>query len=231
MNEEIIKFRIYFILLFVFLLSGCSLIEPNLTDEEVDLELSKVSEQINSKLDWLSFDEQFTSKIVPASSEALKYSDKGCRNNPNRCFEQCKKEDGNACYALALLFEDRKSLEQNDSKPLFLKACKLGIISGCTNYAAGILNSDPQNIDINQTAKSIFEQTCEKKDAWGCTMYGMLLAESAESEDDFKNAIKYLKKACEFRSNEDEACKNAQTIIEQINKLKRKPKTKEEPKK
>lgn len=227
MQNSLIKSLAYFCLVFTFHLTSCSLIEPNLTDEQVDLELNKVSQQITSKPEWLPFDEQFSSEIVPASSKDLKYSDKGCRNNPNRCFEQCKKEDGNACYALSLLFEERKSLEQRDSTPLFLRACKLGIMSGCTNYAAGKLNSDPQNIEITQMAKRIFEQTCEKKDAWGCAMYGMLLGESAESDEDLKSAVEYLSKACEFRSNEDEACKNAQTLIEQINKSKRKSKIKE----
>ncbi len=226
MKKRFLNFGILLALMFIFILSNCSLIEPNLTDEQVDLELSKVSQQISSKPDWLSLDEQFSSEIVPASSKELNYSVADCRNNPNRCFEECKKEDGNSCYALALLFENRNASKQNGSMPIFLRACKFGIMSGCTNYAAGILNSDPKNIDIIQTAKRIFEQTCETKDAWGCAMYGMLLGESAESDEELNNAVKYLSKACEFVSIEHEACKNAQTIIEQINKTKSKEKPK-----
>jgi hypothetical protein len=149
----------------------------------------------------------------------------GCESSPKLCLENCKKDDGNACYSLALLLEDKIRIEVEESSPLFLRSGKLGIISGCTNRAAYKMDLDSTDEKSSKCSADTFEKTCVMEDPWGCSMYGIMLAYGHGREKNFDEALKFLQKACKIDSDlESEACKGANNIKAQIEQFQKKVK-------
>lgn len=197
---------------------GCSVFVKPLTDEEINTQTNEIIQTIKSKPDWLNSRSNCPVDVIPEFEKEIFYLSEGCAKNPQKCFDKCKNNDGNACYSLALLIQD-KEITQTESEPLFMKACELGIISGCTNRAAGRLNLEPENRKTIECAADTFEKTCERNDAWGCSMYGFVLSQGLGRKQNIDEALKFLGKSCEVNEN-DEACRSAKEIEKQISDLK-----------
>jgi hypothetical protein len=205
--------KVFFLILIVFL-SGCSLVQPKLTPEQVREKTQKVIEIIQSQPEWLfSGADACPAEVIPETEKKIKYQGEGCANNPESCLEKCKADDGNACYALALFLQEQKGADDKNPEPLFLRSCRLGIISGCTNRAAVISNQEIADAQARKCAADTFENTCARDDAWGCTMYGGALAFGDGREENKKEALKFLAKACQYTSSDESpACKYARDI-------------------
>ena len=177
----------------------------------------KVYNSLVEKPKWLSTEDVCPFDRIPNFETEVKYLSEGCSENAEMCLNKCKNNDGNACYSLALLIQVKKGLMQNQSEFLFLRSCKLGVTSGCTNRAAAILNLKEDDEKSVKCAADTFEKTCEKDDAWGCTMFGFALYQGKGRQKDSEKALNFLSKSCK-NGDEDEACQTAKKLIEEIKK-------------
>ena len=92
----------------------------------------------------------------------------------------------------------------------------MGVASGCTNRAAGKLNSEKKSLENERCIFETFEKSCALGDPWGCAMHGFLLWEGEFVEKDASKAIASLKKACELDGPDSAAClrsKDVQKLI------------------
>lgn len=217
------------LLSFVFgamLLAGCNQVNFNSftqatpPPEEVKITTQKVVENLKSQPAWLFPADECPADLMPDVEKEIEYFSEACANDPLKCLNKCEKNDANACYSLALLLQDYQGIEQQYSEPLFLRACKLGIISGCTNRAAAKFRLEANNSESVKCAVNTFEKTCDKDDPWGCTMYGLVLAHGQGREQNFELAIKALDKSCKY-GDDDPACQEAKRLKEDIEKAKK----------
>jgi len=134
-----------------------------------------------------------------------------CSNDMQLCLNKCIKGSANHCYGLANNMQSEK-WKKVYSERLFSMSCEQGLITACTNRAAGIMRFNPERKECY--AKS-FKLTCNKNDAWGCTMYGLVLSRGIGLKKNQKLALKVLKTGCIY-GTDDEACKYAKAIEEDI---------------
>lgn len=159
--------------------------------------------------------------LMPQTEVAPQYLSEGCADDASVCFEKCRNDDANACYALALLIEDKKGYAQRPITSLYSRSCKLGIISGCTNRAALMINPDQKESGRNKCTAATFEKTCELNDPWGCTMFGGALANGDGVERDLDRALNVLSKSC-ILGDDDPACVAAKTLSKEIEQARKK---------
>lgn len=214
------------LLLFFTLLVGFSealaqIQTPNKVERESKLHFEKVIKLLDKKPKWLYSEDICPFEVMPDFLSKVKNVSEGCLNNAEICLTECKKDDGLACYSLALWIQEEKGLLQDYSERLFLRSCKLGVVSGCTNRAAAIINSQETDEKAIKCAVDTFEKTCEKDDPWGCTMFGFALYLGKGRPQDLDKAVKVLSKSCK-NGVEDPACQSANQLIEEIKKVRRK---------
>jgi hypothetical protein len=203
------------LLILITFIAGCSENKfPTLAKEDdkkriSEAQIRKIIENLQKKPEWLFTGDACPSDLMPEVERKIEYKAVGCADNPDKCLEKCQAEDANACYALSLLINEQQGREDDNTQALYLRACKLGIVSGCTNNAATKANWD--SID-EKTAKCVadtFEKTCLREDSWGCAMYGMALTLGSGRKQDNDEAIKYLQKACSKFGKDSPACQSA----------------------
>jgi TPR repeat protein len=220
------RFYIFTLLLLGLFINGCNSIKPPLTEEQSRSETRKAVEVIKGNPDWLDSIEICPAEVVPNYEKEIAYLGDGCKDDPLGCLEKCRKEDGNACYSLALLIQDYEGMNQTFSESLFLRSCKYGITSGCTNRAAYKLGNEKDNPAAVKCATDTFEKTCAKNDPWGCTMYANSLVYSIGREQNLDEALKALSKSCAY-GEDDPACQQAKELREKILKAKKEAATKD----
>lgn len=213
----------YYLLIFAILSIFCGQVFAQVTvptkrSDDSLIPFDKVYKILTDKPKWLFEDFVCPLEIFPAVETKLNYSLANCAENPEDCLNECKNKDGNNCYALALLVQDKKGIDQDYSEALFLRSCQLGIISGCTNRAARIFDSNVEK-DVICAAKT-FEKTCDKNDPWGCTMFGVALALGAGIEENIERALQVFPKACQYREDH-ESCKAAKDWMKKIEESKK----------
>lgn len=124
------------------------------------------------------------------------------------------------CYLLAQVVQS-ENIDDDRARALFLRSCKLGIDSGCTNAAAG-LGPDPigQNVSASriQCENRTYEIVCAKGDPWACTMLGNHLGRGIGFEIDYDRARTALESACDLDAA-SEACEYARKNLEGIEKM------------
>ncbi len=197
-------------------------VTQNRKEENSNLHFEKVYKTLTEKPTWLFSEDFCPFDIFPKKIDESVYIADKCDKDATVCLENCKKNDGMACYTLAVMIQIKKTPNQDYSEALFLRACKLGVISGCTNRAARILNDKSDDEKAVECAVDTFEKTCENNDPWGCTMLGFAFYSGQGRPQDFEKALKILPKACNKYGEEDEACQTARQFIEEINKTKKK---------
>lgn len=151
---------------------------------------------------------------MPSTPIDSDYSLSRCQANLEACRARCEAGDGIECFALAL------SVQALDTdfviaEALFLRACRLGIAAGCTNRAAGMTYLGPSTPALNECAARTFRMSCERGDAWGCTMYGDHLMRGLGVPKDLDLAARMLARACTY----DEsfiACTRAKELLQKI---------------
>ncbi|KZN43295.1 hypothetical protein N474_14665 [Pseudoalteromonas luteoviolacea CPMOR-2] len=174
--------------------------------------LDDVVKKIDSDKSYRTLVSQCPVEFFPKSNVAYKNFIEYCSVNASLCLELCNKGDANYCSSLANYTQNNLESEYY-SEALFSKACKLGLVSACTNRASGLIkyNGDA-SLDC---AVKTFELACSQKDEWGCTMFGAYLAQGQGVERDFNRALEVLKVSCK-NGIEDPACQYAQSISNQI---------------
>ncbi len=176
--------------------------------DERDLVLSELKNQ-----SWLPPAKECPADVAPPIDIKPEYLGDYCEANLYDCLRSCEREDGNACYALALASQQFE-FPDHFVETLFLRSCRLGIMSGCTNRAAGMLRFDEaQKRDINCILET-FDKMCIRDDPWACTMLGQLLIKGPDVDPDLRRALEVLPKGCRH-GDEDPACQRAKELTEQ----------------
>lgn len=144
------------------------------------------------------------------------YNAQYCLDNENGCFSECLNGNALSCYNLAIHIHRADQADSDTvSEALFLAACKLGSMSGCTNRAAGMeYRSDTPA--IQQCAIKTYEKTCAYGDAWGCTMYGAGLMQNSDTSKDHDRILALFKEACRLGGEDDAACISARKRTQQL---------------
>ena len=159
--------------------------------------------------DWLPRAEQCPADSMPANAGAPAFSIEGCSAAAEQCLDRCRAGNASDCYAAALVVQ-RMIKTGPLSDALFLRACKLGVASGCTNVAASMEDSGDYACP-NRT----YELACGRDDPWACTMMGFHLIKGIGVEKNNARARRFLAKSCRF-GDTDEACANAKAFLKEI---------------
>lgn len=214
---KVIEMRLFLLSLTLFLVSCGQIKSPPVSKEEskkriAEAETQEVLTALGAKPAWLFTGDACPADVMPETETEIAYFGEGCAEDPNECLRKCQASDGNACYALALLLEEKHGLGKPEITPLFLHACRFGIASGCTNYAASKTNFEKMDEATTRCTLNSFEKTCAKDDAWGCNMYGQFLALGLGRAPDTAKALETFQKVCNITGADSEACIEAREL-------------------
>ncbi|MGE8643961.1 hypothetical protein [Acinetobacter vivianii] len=138
-----------------------------------------------------------------------------CEDNQSKCYQLCLKNDAVACYFSALSLQEANY--KLPAEQLFQRSCELGVASGCTNRAAGMLSfTEHLTAEQKKCIFSTFEKTCDWRDPWGCTMFADQLISEENTEPNYKKALNVLNYSCKY-GNDDPACQSAKELRKFIN--------------
>ena len=118
-----------------------------------------------------------------------------CRTDSEECIDACEDGDGWSCWARATRLESDEQTKA-EARLLYRRACRLGIASGCTNYAAHLWIDAESPAEVH-CAIDIFAKACDARDAWGCGMHGRLLVDRSVDEKGREQGRVILEKSCE----------------------------------
>ncbi len=133
------------------------------------------------------------------------------------CLSECRNNEAGSCYWLAIALQDA-SVDPRVSATLFQRACKLGVMSGCTNRAAGMHLEKADEPSVQSCVAATYEKVCGFEDPWACTMYAATLTRGIGGTIDTEKALKALEKSCKY-GPVDEACSTAMQIKEEIEQM------------
>lgn len=133
-----------------------------------------------------------------------------CETNQSKCYQLCLENDAVACYFSALSLQEANY--KLPAEQLFQRSCELGVASGCTNRAAGMLNfTEHLSAEQKKCIFSTFEKTCDWRDPWGCTMFADQLIAEGNTEPHYKKALNVLNYSCKY-GDDDPACQSAKQL-------------------
>jgi TPR repeat protein len=171
---------------------------------------AKLLEEMEAtKPDWLSDLDTCPADVMPARETMIDYAKGRCAAALDRCLRNCRGGDASECYSAALVLEEVRDGPVSDA--LFLKACALGFVSGCTNRAARMEDGGRGASCAIRT----FDMACERDDPWACTMIGFHLIRGMGVVKDHARARQVLAKSCRF-GEDDPACTYARRLMRQI---------------
>lgn len=159
--------------------------------------------------DWLPSLDKCPADVMPARETESGFYEGRCESTLDQCLRTC--QDGNAsdCYASAVALQ--KVRNSSVSEALFLRACALGVASGCTNRAARMVSEN----DADPCAIRTFAAACDRLDPWACTMIGFHLVRGIGIGKDHKRARQVLSRSCRY-GEADEACRSAKSLMKEI---------------
>lgn len=137
------------------------------------------------------------------------------------CLDACTAGTAVACYWLAFELQRQKT-PIDASNSLYHQACRLGMTSGCTNQAAGMLRAAKDDETTRSCAAATFDLACTRDDPWACTMSAMHLSRGIGVPQDLPRALKALYKSCTF-GPKDPACTAAIRMRRDIEQQSGKP--------
>jgi hypothetical protein len=161
-----------------------------------------------SRPDWLHAPDKCPADVMPARETSIDYSTDRCAAAPDQCLRRCQAGNAGDCYTSALILQ--KIRDNSVSEALFLKACTLGVISGCTNRAAGMDRPEGDACAIRT-----FQSACDRNDPWACTMIGFHLIRGIGIAKDRGRARQALSKSCRY-GDDDPACEYAKRLLKEI---------------
>lgn len=186
---------------------------------DVSSTIKQIDQQVAKKEDWLKDAKLCPSSLVPKDRSTDHLAADTCRTDPASCYSRCDSGDGGSCYWLANAVQQGGGKVQT-SEALFQRACKLGIVSGCTNRAAGMDMDAHKDKAVQRCTARTFAKTCSLDDPWGCTMYALHLSRGLGVKANPDLALRTLEKSCKYGAD-DPACGYARKIREDIEKRKK----------
>ena len=121
--------------------------------------------------------------------------DPTCAADDVKCKANCETQnDSSACMSRALILE-KDPAQREEANLMFIRACALGTIAGCTNYA-GFLWANNKNNAASECAYLLFQKTCAVKDPFGCGMLGRMTIDNAPNADAAALGKRALEGAC-----------------------------------
>jgi TPR repeat protein len=179
-------------------------------------EANRVASAVSKRTAWISELGECPAKLMPPIEASDQMRAKECRlGNFEACLAKCASGSPGACYWLANGLERQNALPEAVNA-LFQRSCRLGVVSGCTNRAASLLDeADAGNTDAKACAVATFKLACERDDPWGCTMFASHLVRRDGVERNDALARQVLKKSCRF-GIKDQACVAANAILQNM---------------
>ncbi len=183
--------------------------------QQPSVEATTVAKEVHSHTAWVSEADMCPSEIMPKSEALYRVPRIRCSKGEfNSCLSKCEDAEAGACYGLA-----QSLLQEGASRPaaevLYQQACKLGIASGCTNRAAGMLKQRQDDPRTQACAAETFAKACSLDDPWACTMYALHLSRGLGVKRDPDLALKVLGKSCK-NGPQDDACKAGMNLQKQL---------------
>ena len=174
----------------------------------------KVVKGVADRKDWIAEAEKCPATVVP-QSPPIRYVSNSCKKDNLECLSKCESGDGFSCFWLGHEIQVAKVDAEATAQALYQRACKLGVASGCTNRAAGMILQSPGDAAVQRCVAVTFEKSCALQDPWGCTMYGQHLARGVGVKQDLALALKALEGSCR-KGKADSACSRAEVIRKEI---------------
>lgn len=176
------------------------------------VEVLTVTDGVLARGGWLAESQHCPASLMTGRQSLAYLAGRDCL--PGRmtsCLSRCASNDGGACYWLAESVQEAHG-DERASEALFQRACRLGIVSGCTNRAAGIMKeSSPDDSKVKACAARTFGVACQHDDPWACTMRAALLSRGLGVAQDREEALKVLLKSCKY-GPDDPACEYARRL-------------------
>jgi hypothetical protein len=166
---------------------------------------------------WLFPFVECPADVFPGVEQPIRYLGDACAADVDACLGRCQSGEANACYAAALRLQELKA-PSDYSEALFLRACRLGVASGCTNRAAGMIVDVSDKSDLWLCANRTFEAMCDRDDPWACTMWGSSLLQGRGVRPDVARARAVLVKGCRL-GEDDPACVAARRWLGEANTM------------
>src|ERR1700756_554223 len=152
-------------------------------------EAGKIVEQMEASWpDWLPTLDKCPADLMQQHQYSVDFSIERCSNAVEQCISRCREGLASNCYAAALVLQKVKNGPVSEA--LFLRACALGYVSGCTNRAAGM-----ESTSANKCAIRTYELACDRNDPWACTMIAFHLLRGVGVKD-YARAKKALSQSC-----------------------------------
>jgi hypothetical protein len=171
-----------------------------------------VLERLKAREPWLFTSGDCPADLVPALLPSFAYSPGACRGDRLlECVRDCQRGAASFCYAAALELQPT-NLDPDAVQAFFLRSCRLGFPSGCTNAAAGRIKGG----EMDACSLGTFDAICERAgDPWACTMLGAALAKGEATPRDAARARTVLDKACQH-DQRDPACRAARSVADTL---------------
>jgi hypothetical protein len=153
-------------------------------------------------------------QLMPAHLSGRPFTAGFCAGGRLRdCAEECDAGSGIACYHAAVELQSSPATEPR-AQALFLRGCRLGVASACTNAAAGLDHAG--GAPSAACTVPTYQRTCEgAADAWGCTMLGAALIDGRGTARDPARARQVLDRACELEPG-GPACAGARGLLARL---------------
>jgi hypothetical protein len=167
-------------------------------------------ERLKAREAWLFTPEGCPADRIPAALPDFSFSPTTCRGGRlSDCLIECERGAASFCYHAAQEVLPAE-VDPAAAQALFLRSCRLGYPSGCTNAAAGRAR---EGGSMDECSVRTFDQICERSgDAWACTMLGGALFRGLGTSADPIRARKVLAKAC-LADQDDPACQAAKGVL------------------
>jgi hypothetical protein len=178
-------------------------------------EARSVAETVLFQAAWVAESSRCPSEFVGKAALLSQVPNPGCgKGELGSCLSKCAAGQAAACYWLGHGLH-REGADQQAAEVLYQQACKLGVASGCTNRAAGMLKVGLADPSTQRCAVRTFSTVCALGDPWACTMYALHLSRGLGVKRDPKLALEVLGKSCKY-GPEDEACQYGNGLKKQI---------------
>jgi len=170
---------------------------------------AKIADELErSWPDWLPDLDKCPADVMPARDVAPNFSIERCSAAMDRCLDRCRKGDASGCYAAAIALGKIRAGRLTEA--LFLRACTLGIVSGCTNRAAGMDSGKG-----GSCALRTYRLACDRADPWACTMSAFHLIRGIGTDKDLDRARSALSRSC-LLGEDDQACIYGKALLKEI---------------
>ncbi len=177
-------------------------------------EAAAVAPQVLANASWREESARCPADLMPATRDPSTNASNNCQSGKlQQCLNRCTAGAGTDCYWLANAIQQR---EQPDAaiEPLYQRACKLGVVSGCTNRAASEFPGWTKQQAETCQART-FKAGCRKDDPWACAMYARSLAGGTGVTRHLGLSLDMIYKTCQLDGGED-ACRRAMDLRKQI---------------